>query len=122
MPRSGSFHSKGRVYMFSPKNVLTRCSAWNEPQCRLGRRVGRIRAWIEKDRGYILHLDVTSAKESDRIGVVLDGLSDLVLDAIEPVRENVNAFTAILRREKARFGEPLAITKLKIWVRGRNSR
>lgn len=71
----------------------------------------KILAKIEQQGGYILHIDSTSAEDSDHVFVALDGLSGFILFSSKIRSENMKEITAILEEMKARFGAPILIMK-----------
>jgi len=71
----------------------------------------RILARIELQGGYILHIDGTSAEDSDHMFVALDGISGFIFLSSRIRSENKNEIVEILKELKARFGEPLLIMK-----------
>ena len=66
---------------------------------------------IEQQGGYILHIDGTSAEDSDHLFAALDGISGFVLLSSRIRSENKKELVEILNELKERFGEPLLIIK-----------
>jgi len=66
---------------------------------------------IEEQGGYILHLDGTSAEDSDHMFTMMDGLSGIILCSIKIRGESQKELEPYLRELKLKFGEPLLIIK-----------
>ena len=68
-----------------------------------------IKSLLQKQGGYILHLDGTCDGASSHLMSAMDGVSGLVLLGVKIPSESTEALTPILRDIKDKFGEPLAV-------------
>jgi hypothetical protein len=69
----------------------------------------RIRNFMNKQGGYILHLDATCDGDSPHLMTGLDGISEIVLENIKLPSEKAEKIIPFLRDIKERYGQPLAL-------------
>ena len=69
----------------------------------------RIRNFVNKQGGYILHLDATCDGDSPHLMTGLDGISEIVLENIKLPSEKAEKIIPFLRDIKQRYGQPLAL-------------
>ena len=67
-----------------------------------------IRAFMNLQGGYILHLDGTCEGSSPHLICVLDGISEIVLDNIKTPSENSEYLIPFLQKIKKTYGDPIA--------------
>ena len=68
-----------------------------------------IRQYIEKQGGYILHLDATCEGDSPKLVSSIDPISGFVLYSVKMKSENKNDLICFLKEIKKRLGKPLAV-------------
>jgi len=68
-----------------------------------------IRAFMNLQGGYILHLDGTCEGSSPHLISVLDGISEIVLDNIKTPSENSEHLIPFLQKIKKPYGDPVAV-------------
>ena len=68
----------------------------------------RIRAFMNLQGGYILHLDGTCEGSSPHLISVLDGISEIVLDNIKTPSEDSGHLIPFLKKIKEAYGDPVA--------------
>ena len=68
-----------------------------------------IRQYIEKQGGYILHLDATCEGDSPKLVSSIDPISCFVLYSVKVKSENKDDLTGFLEEIKKRLGVPLAV-------------
>ncbi len=68
-----------------------------------------LKALLNKQGGYILHLDSTCDGASSHLLSAMDGLSDLVLMSVKVDSEKADEIVPMLKKLKAAYGNPLAI-------------
>ena len=69
----------------------------------------KIRDYIEKRGGYIMHVDGTCEDDSDVIFSMIDGISRIVLASTKMKSENKKDITSLLSNNIKMFGQPLAV-------------
>jgi len=69
----------------------------------------RLREFLMKRGGYILHVDGTCEGDSPNLFCGLDGISELVLDTIKIPSEKKELLVPLFERIKKQYGEPIAI-------------
>ena len=69
----------------------------------------RLREFLMKRGGYILHVDGTCEGDSPNLFCGLDGISELVLDTIKIPSEKKELLVPFFERIKQQYGEPIAI-------------
>jgi len=69
----------------------------------------KIRKFMEKRGGYILHIDGTCEGGSCHLITVIDALSGFVLDSIKIPTENSSQMIPMLQRIKENYGDPIAV-------------
>lgn len=69
----------------------------------------KIRAYIEKSGGYILHIDGTCEAGTPFYFLVIDAISGIILSTHKMEKENKDSIRALLRECLENYGEPLAI-------------
>ena len=68
-----------------------------------------IRSIMKRKGGYILHIDGTFEGDSPNLFCGLDGISELVLDAIKIPSEKKDYIVPFLKRIKKQYGDPIAL-------------
>jgi len=69
----------------------------------------RLRDLMARRGGYILHVDGTCEGDSPNLFCGLDGISELVLDAIKIPSEKKELLTPLFQRIKEQYGDPMAL-------------
>ncbi len=69
----------------------------------------RLRNFMTRNGGYILHLDGTCEGDSPNLFCGLDGISELVLDSIKIPSEKKDTLIPFFRSIKEKYGLPLAL-------------
>jgi hypothetical protein len=69
----------------------------------------KIRDYIEKRGGYVMHIDGTCEDDSDIIFSMIDGVSKIVLASTKMKGENKKDVTSFLVNSIKMFGQPLAV-------------
>lgn len=69
----------------------------------------RIRNFMNRQGGYILHLDATCDGDSPHLMTGLDGISEIVLENIKLPSEKADKIIPFLRNIKELYGQPLAL-------------
>ena len=69
----------------------------------------RLRSFMSRNGGYILHLDGTCEGDSPNLFCGLDGISELVLDSIKIPSEKKDTLIPFFRGIKEKYGEPIAL-------------
>lgn len=64
---------------------------------------------MQREGGYVLHLDGTSEADSPHLISALDGLSEIVLDNIKAPTESCEQLIPFLQRIKQSYGPPIAL-------------
>ena len=63
---------------------------------------------MKREGGYILHIDGTFEGDSPNLFCLLDGISEIVLDAIKIPSEKKDDIVPFLMRIKKQYGNPIA--------------
>jgi hypothetical protein len=69
----------------------------------------QIRSLMKREGGYILHIDGTFEGDSPNLFCGLDGISEIVLDAIKIPSEKKDDIVPFLMRIKKQYGNPIAL-------------
>ena len=69
----------------------------------------RLRSFMTRNGGYILHLDGTCEGDSPNLFCGLDGITELVLDSIKIPSEKKDTLIPFFRGIKEKYGEPIAL-------------
>jgi hypothetical protein len=69
----------------------------------------RLRDFMARSGGYILHVDGTCEGDSPNLFCGLDGISELVLDAIKIPSEKKELLIPLFQRIKEQYGDPMAL-------------
>lgn len=69
----------------------------------------QIRSLMKREGGYILHIDGTFEGDSPNLFCGLDGISEIVLDAIKIPSEKKDEIVPFLMRIKKQYGNPIAL-------------
>lgn len=69
----------------------------------------RLRSFMTRNGGYILHLDGTCEGDSPNLFCGLDGISELVLDSIKIPSEKKDTLIPFFHGIKEKYGEPIAL-------------
>lgn len=69
----------------------------------------RLRDFMTRNGGYILHLDGTCEGDSPNLFCGLDGISELVLDSVKIPSEKKDKLIPFFRGIKEQYGEPIAL-------------
>lgn len=77
----------------------------------IAHREGRaaISRLLQRQGGYVLHLDGTCDGASPHLMTVLDGISEVVLHNVKLPSENTEQISALLREVKKDYGNPVAL-------------
>ncbi len=70
---------------------------------------GRIKELLDRNGGYVLHLDATCEGDSPHLMTGMDGITEIVLENEKMASEKADTIVPMLRRMKARYGVPLAL-------------
>lgn len=68
-----------------------------------------LKALLQKQGGYVLHLDSTCDGASSHLLSAMDGVSELVLLSVKVTSEKSEEIVPMLRRLQAAYGDPLAV-------------
>jgi len=69
---------------------------------------GKIKELLDRNGGYILHLDATCEGDSPHVMTGMDGITEIVLENEKMASEKADTIVPMLRRMKARYGTPIA--------------
>lgn len=69
----------------------------------------RLRSFMTRNGGYLLHLDGTCEGDSPNLFCGLDGITELVLDSIKIPSEKKDTLIPFFRGIKEKYGEPIAL-------------
>ena len=69
----------------------------------------KLKEFMNRKGGYILHLDSTCEGDSPHLMVALDGISEIVLENIKIPSEKAKEIIPLLKRVKKTYGIPLAL-------------
>ena len=70
---------------------------------------GKIKELLDRNGGYVLHLDATCEGDSPHVMTGMDGITEMVLENEKMASEKADTIVPMLRRMKARYGVPLAL-------------
>jgi len=70
---------------------------------------GKIKELLDRNGGYILHLDATCEGDSPHVMTGMDGITEIVLENEKMASEKADTIVPMLRRMKARYGTPIAL-------------
>ncbi len=96
------FMSEREVSYLGRKFIIYLAIAHRQSQSRL-------RSFMTRNGGYILHLDGTCEGDSPNLFCGLDGISELVLDSIKIPSEKKDTLIPFFRGIKKKYGEPIAL-------------
>jgi hypothetical protein len=96
------FVSEREISFLGRKFILYLAHAHRQSQARL-------RDLLARSGGYILHVDGTCEGDSPNLFCGLDGISELVLDAIKIPSEKKEQLIPFFQRIKDQYGEPMAL-------------
>jgi hypothetical protein len=96
------FVSEREVSYLGRKYIIYLAIAHRQSQSRL-------RSFMSRNGGYILHLDGTCEGDSPNLFCGLDGISELVLDSIKIPSEKKDTLIPFFRGIKKKYGEPIAL-------------
>lgn len=96
------FMSEREVSYLGRKFIIYLAIAHRQSQSRL-------RNFMIRNGGYILHLDGTCEGDSPNLFCGLDGISELVLDSIKIPSEKKDTLIPFFRGIKEQYGEPIAL-------------
>ena len=94
--------SEGEIFYLAKKFVVYLSLAHRESQ-------GEIKQLLDRNGGYILHLDATCEGDSPHLMVGMDGISEIILENAKLASENAESIVTMLRRIKALYGNPIAV-------------
>lgn len=97
-----TFVSEREVSYLGRKFIIYLALAHRESQPRL-------RDFMARSGGYILHVDGTCEGDSPNLFCGLDGISELVLDAIKIPSEKKELLIPLFQRIKEQYGDPMAL-------------
>jgi len=102
MAAKNVFMSEREVSYLGRKFIIYLAIAHRQSQSRL-------RTFMAKNGGYILHLDGTCEGDSPNLFCGIDGISELVLDSIKIPSEKKDTLIPFFRDIKEKYGEPIAL-------------
>jgi len=70
---------------------------------------GKIKQLLDRRGGYVLHLDATCEGDSLHLMSGMDGITEIVLENVKLASEKAQRIVPMLRRIKARYGDPRAL-------------
>lgn len=70
---------------------------------------GRIKELLDRNGGYILHLDATCEGDSPHVMSGMDGITEIVLENEKMASEKAETIVPLLRRIETRYGVPIAL-------------
>jgi len=70
---------------------------------------GRLREVVDRNGGYILHLDATCEGGSPHVMSGMDGITEIVLENEKMASEKAETIVPLLRRIESRYGVPIAL-------------
>ena len=94
--------SEGEIFYLARKFVVYLSLAHRESQ-------GEIKQLLDRNGGYILHLDATCEGDSPHLMVGMDGISEIVLENAKMASENAENIADMLSRIQAVYGNPIAV-------------
>lgn len=96
------FMSEREVSYLGRKFIIYLAIAHRQSQARL-------RSFMTRNGGYILHLDGTCEGDSPNLFCGLDGITELVLDSIKIPSEKKDTLIPFFRGIEEKYGEPIAL-------------
>ena len=102
LAEKNTFVSDREVSYLGRKFIIYLALAHRESQSRL-------RDLMARSGGYILHVDGTCEGDSPNLFCGLDGISELVLDAIKIPSEKKELLIPLFQRIKEQYGDPMAL-------------
>ena len=94
--------SESAIFYLAKKFIVYLSVAHRESQAE-------IKELLDRNGGYILHLDATCEGDSPHLMTGLDGITEIVLENEKMATEKADKIVPMLRRMKARYGEPIAL-------------
>jgi hypothetical protein len=94
--------SESEIFYLAKKFIVYLSLAHRESQ-------GKIRELLDRNGGYILHLDATCEGGSPHVMTGMDGITEIVLENEKMASEKADTIVPLLRRIEARYGVPLAL-------------
>jgi hypothetical protein len=94
--------SESEVFYLARKFVVYLSLAHRQSQ-------GKIKQLLDRNGGYILHLDATCEGDSPHLMTGIDGITEIVLENDKLASEKTESIIPMLRRIKAMYGNPIAL-------------